>query len=68
MRTAKLGQLEVSRIGLGAMGMSHGYTGATDDAEVVASAAGEDGQGDRAAADADRQGDAGQAGSTTMAG
>ena len=43
MRTAKLGQLEVSRIGLGAMGMSHGYTGATDDAEVVASAAGEDG-------------------------
>ena len=36
MRTAKLGQLEVSRIGLGAMGMSHGYTGAgTDDAESI---------------------------------
>ena len=36
MRTAKLGQLEVSRIGLGAMGMSHGYTGAgSDDAESI---------------------------------
>ncbi|MEV6969756.1 aldo/keto reductase [Hamadaea sp. NPDC051192] len=36
MRTAHLGNLEVSRIGLGAMGMSHGYTGAgTDDAEAV---------------------------------
>ena len=36
MRTAKLGELEVSRIGLGAMGMSHGYTGAgTDDAESI---------------------------------
>ncbi|GLW34230.1 aldo/keto reductase [Actinoplanes regularis] len=36
MRTAKLGALEVSRIGLGAMGMSHGYTGAgTDDAESI---------------------------------
>ncbi len=36
MRTAKLGQLEVSRIGLGAMGMSHGYTGAgRDDAESI---------------------------------
>ena len=36
MRTAKLGQLEVPRIGLGAMGMSHGYTGAgTDDAESI---------------------------------
>src|SRR5215218_6711428 len=36
MRTAKLGNLEVSRIGLGAMGMSHGYTGAgTDDAESI---------------------------------
>ena len=32
MRTAKLGELEVSRIGLGAMGMSHGYSGGgTDD-------------------------------------
>jgi aryl-alcohol dehydrogenase-like predicted oxidoreductase len=31
-----LGDLEVSRIGLGAMGMSHGYTGAgADDAESV---------------------------------
>jgi aryl-alcohol dehydrogenase-like predicted oxidoreductase len=31
-----LGDLEVSRIGLGAMGMSHGYTGAgTDDAESI---------------------------------
>jgi aryl-alcohol dehydrogenase-like predicted oxidoreductase len=31
-----LGDLEVSRIGLGAMGMSHGYTGAgTDDTESV---------------------------------
>jgi aryl-alcohol dehydrogenase-like predicted oxidoreductase len=38
MRTAKLGGLEVSRIGLGAMGMSHGYTGAgTDDAAPAGS-------------------------------
>ena len=36
MRTAKLGDLEVGRIGLGAMGMSHGYTGAgRDDAESI---------------------------------
>jgi aryl-alcohol dehydrogenase-like predicted oxidoreductase len=36
MLTAKLGELDVSRIGLGAMGMSHGYTGAgTDDAESI---------------------------------
>ncbi len=36
MHTARLGQLEVSRIGLGAMGMSHGYTGAgRDDAESI---------------------------------
>jgi aryl-alcohol dehydrogenase-like predicted oxidoreductase len=36
VRTAKLGKLEVSRIGLGAMGMSHGFTGAgTDDAESI---------------------------------
>ena len=36
MRTAKLGELQVSRIGLGAMGMSHGYTGAgSDDAESI---------------------------------
>jgi aryl-alcohol dehydrogenase-like predicted oxidoreductase len=36
MRTAHLGKLEVSRLGLGAMGMSHGYTGAgTDDAESI---------------------------------
>ena len=36
MRTAHLGTLEVSRLGLGAMGMSHGYTGAgTDDAESI---------------------------------
>jgi len=36
MRTAKLGALEVGRIGLGAMGMSHGYSGAgSDDAESV---------------------------------
>ena len=36
MRTAKLGELEVSRIGLGAMGMSHGFTGAgSDDAESI---------------------------------
>jgi aryl-alcohol dehydrogenase-like predicted oxidoreductase len=36
MRTAKLGQLKVSRIGLGAMGMSHRYTGAgSDDAESI---------------------------------
>jgi aryl-alcohol dehydrogenase-like predicted oxidoreductase len=31
MKQAKLGNLEVSRIGLGAMGMSHGYTGAGSD-------------------------------------
>ncbi|BCY09629.1 aldo/keto reductase [Actinoplanes sp. L3-i22] len=36
MRTATLGDLEVGRIGLGAMGMSHGYSGAgTDDAESI---------------------------------
>lgn len=36
MRTIRLRDLEVSRIGLGAMGMSHGYTGAgTDDAESI---------------------------------
>ena len=36
MQTAKLGDLEVARIGLGAMGMSHGYTGAgSDDAESI---------------------------------
>jgi len=32
----KLRELDVSRIGLGAMGMSHGYTGAgSDDAESI---------------------------------
>jgi aryl-alcohol dehydrogenase-like predicted oxidoreductase len=31
MHTAQLGDLEVSRLGLGAMGMSHGYTGAGSD-------------------------------------
>ncbi|GAA4460906.1 aldo/keto reductase [Phytohabitans houttuyneae] len=36
MRTATLGELEVARIGLGAMGMSHGYSGAgSDDAESI---------------------------------
>lgn len=36
MKYIKLGDLAVSRIGLGAMGMSHGYTGAgTDDDESV---------------------------------
>ncbi|WP_433309499.1 aldo/keto reductase [Micromonospora sp. CA-269861] len=36
MRTAKLNELEVARIGLGAMGMSHGYSGAgSDDAESI---------------------------------
>ncbi|GAA5198048.1 aldo/keto reductase [Rugosimonospora acidiphila] len=36
MRIAKLGELEVARIGLGAMGMSHGYSGAgSDDAESI---------------------------------
>lgn len=36
MQHIKLGQLDVSRIGLGAMGMSFGYTGAgSDDAESV---------------------------------
>src|SRR3954463_10538701 len=36
MKTAKLGELEVGRIGLGAMGMSHGYSGAgSDDVESI---------------------------------
>jgi aryl-alcohol dehydrogenase-like predicted oxidoreductase len=36
MRYVKLGELQVSRIGLGAMGMSHGYTGAgSDDDESI---------------------------------
>src|SRR3954462_13152715 len=36
MKTAKLGELEVGRIGLGAMGMSHGYRGAgSDDDESI---------------------------------
>ena len=36
MKTAHLGDLTVSRIGLGAMGMSHGFTGAgSDDAESI---------------------------------
>jgi len=36
MRTTTLGTLEVSRIGLGAMGMSHGFSGAgSDDAESI---------------------------------
>ncbi|MER5281305.1 aldo/keto reductase [Streptomyces sp. NPDC002809] len=36
MKYIKLRDLEVSRIGLGAMGMSHGYTGSgTDEAEAV---------------------------------
>ncbi|MFI7386373.1 aldo/keto reductase [Streptomyces sp. NPDC049813] len=36
MRYVNLRDLEVSRIGLGAMGMSHGYTGSgTDDAESI---------------------------------
>jgi aryl-alcohol dehydrogenase-like predicted oxidoreductase len=36
MHTARLGELEVARIGLGTMGMSHGYTGAgSDDDESV---------------------------------
>lgn len=36
MKHIKLGDLDVSRIGLGAMGMSHGLTGAgTDDAESI---------------------------------
>ncbi|MBL1113204.1 aldo/keto reductase [Streptomyces sp. 110] len=36
MKYINLGDLEVSRIGLGAMGMSHGLTGAgTDDAESI---------------------------------
>jgi aryl-alcohol dehydrogenase-like predicted oxidoreductase len=36
MRTATLGELEIARIGLGTMGMSHGYTGAgSDDAESI---------------------------------
>ena len=36
MKHAHLGNLEVSRIGLGAMGMSHGYTGAgSDDDESI---------------------------------
>jgi aryl-alcohol dehydrogenase-like predicted oxidoreductase len=36
MKHAKLGDLTLARIGLGAMGMSHGYTGAgTDDDESI---------------------------------
>jgi aryl-alcohol dehydrogenase-like predicted oxidoreductase len=36
MKHVKLRDLEVSRIGLGAMGMSFGYTGASsDDAESI---------------------------------
>ena len=36
MKHVKLGDLDVSRIGLGAMGMSFGYTGAgADDAESI---------------------------------
>jgi aryl-alcohol dehydrogenase-like predicted oxidoreductase len=36
VKHAKLGELDVSRIGLGAMGMSFGYTGAgSDDAESI---------------------------------
>jgi len=36
MRTARLGRLVVARIGLGAMGMSHGYSdGGSDDAESI---------------------------------
>src|ERR1700754_2695881 len=36
MKHIKLGDLDVSRIGLGAMGMSAAYTGAgTDDAEAI---------------------------------
>ena len=36
MKNARLGDLAVARIGLGAMGMSHGYTGAgTDDDESI---------------------------------
>ncbi|WP_424229689.1 aldo/keto reductase [Actinophytocola sp.] len=36
MKHVKLGDLDVSRIGLGAMGMSFGYTGAgTDDDESI---------------------------------
>src|SRR6201747_548592 len=36
MKHIKLRDLDVARIGLGAMGMSHGYTGAgTDDAESI---------------------------------
>ncbi|MDP4510206.1 aldo/keto reductase [Nonomuraea turcica] len=36
MKHIALGDLDVSRIGLGCMGMSHGYTGAgTDDAESI---------------------------------
>jgi aryl-alcohol dehydrogenase-like predicted oxidoreductase len=36
MHIAKLGALDVGRIGLGAMGMSHGYTGSgSDDAESI---------------------------------
>jgi aryl-alcohol dehydrogenase-like predicted oxidoreductase len=41
MRHIQLGDLTVSRIGLGCMGMSFGYTGAgTDDAESAAPSTG----------------------------
>ncbi|MBT2225312.1 aldo/keto reductase [Nonomuraea sp. NEAU-A123] len=37
MKHVKLGELDVARIGLGAMGMSHGYTDSgTDEAESIA--------------------------------
>jgi aryl-alcohol dehydrogenase-like predicted oxidoreductase len=43
MKHIKLGDLDVSRIGLGAMGMSAAYTGAgTDDTESIRTITGRD--------------------------
>ena len=47
MKHVTLGTLDVARIGLGAMGMSHAYTGAGTDDESPRSTAGIGGVGTR---------------------